>query len=252
MERCSWSWPSSHGCILPRFRRRASRGSADAAAPSLDRPGATNAIRRHRPRSPTAPKPRPHAVAAATGMPQQAGADATLLALYRGEPNAILRREALRRWDAERQPGLSEVARVAAADADPTVIVQALEILERLADRDAAPLLLRILEENRDRPDGYGMPIRAAAIRALGACGDIGSIPALVKELERHEDLSHDNAVVQALARIGHASALTALDGQLGYLAKFNPTESIVQESLREARELTPEARDRISKETAR
>ena len=171
-----------------------------------------------------------------------------LVVQYRREPNAILRREAMRKGDEEKQPGVLEVARVAVSDADPTVILQALAILETRRDKSSAPLLTRALQENARRPDGYGMPIREAAIRALGQCGDASVVPVLVKELDRHDDLSYDNAIVQALGQIGDASALEALNAQIQRLEKFKPVESIAREPLKQALAITTAARDRIMK----
>jgi N-acetylglutamate synthase/N-acetylornithine aminotransferase len=92
------------------------------------------------------------------------------------------------------------------------------------------------------------MPIREMAIRALGACGGGDNVPQLVAELERHEDLSYDNVVVESLGLIGHVSALDALNRQIRRLEQFKPRERMVQEVVQRALEITIAARDRIIK----
>ena len=171
-----------------------------------------------------------------------------LIAQYKGEPNAILRREAMLKWSQEEQPAIGEVVQVAVTDGDPSVILQALEILARRGDKASAPLLASVIRDNAIRPDGYGMPIREMAIRALGACGGGDNVPQLVAELERHEDLSYDNVVVESLGLIGHVSALDALNRQIRRLEQFKPGERMVQEVVQRALEITIAARDRIIK----
>lgn len=175
-------------------------------------------------------------------------APSALVAEYRGEPNAILRREAMVKWNQENQPGVGEVVQIAVADADPSVILQALEILGRRGDKASAPLLARVIRENGIRADGYGMPIREMAIRALGICGGGANVPQLVAELDRHEDLSYDNVVVEAMGLIGDVSALDALNRQIRRLEQFKPGERMVQEVVQRALEITIAARDRITK----
>ena len=92
------------------------------------------------------------------------------------------------------------------------------------------------------------MPIRELPTRALGACGGGDNVPQLVAELERHEDLSYDNVVVESLGLIGHVSALDALNRQIRRLEQFKPRERMVQEVVQRALEITIAARDRIIK----
>jgi len=189
----------------------------------------------------------PVSTATTTGTPP-AAVKSPLLLLFRQEPNAILRREALQKWGEGKQAGVMDVATAAVTDSDPTVILQALNILARLGDKNSVPLLLLVLQENHGRPDGYGMPIREAAIRALGQLGEGSTVTVLVRELNRHEDLSYDNNIVEALGQIGDASALEPLNRQIARLENFKPVESIALEPLKQALAITVAARDRITK----
>lgn len=178
--------------------------------------------------------------------PPVKGETGSLMELYRGQPNAILRREALKKWAVEDRPGAPEAAEFAVRDADPTVILQALEILGSRGQRSSMSVLACVLQDNVRRPDGYGPAICEAAVLALGQCGDSSVASVLIKELERHDDLSYDTAVVKSLGMIGDHSALDALDRHIHRMETLKPTEAIALEPWRQAMAAAIEARNRI------
>jgi HEAT repeat protein len=165
----------------------------------------------------------------------------------RAERNDVLRRELLARWNRENRPGTEAAAEWALSDPDPTVILQAIEILKNRKTRSAAPAMMRVIEQNRRRPDGYGTAIREAAATALGACGNAAAVPLLLKELEGHDDLSYDVAVVKALGDIGEIAALPAVESQLRRLETLKPTEALALGPWRQAMETAQAARQKLS-----
>ena len=174
----------------------------------------------------------------------------SLIEEYRREPNPILRRERLRTWADEKRPNLYDVALLAVRDDDPTLVLQGVSILAALKEKRLAPLLLRLLEENRRRPDGYGPPIREAVVLALGACGDPAVVPLLVRDLDAHDDFSYDQTIVKALGDIGAKSALPAIDRQIAWLEAHKPTEAIALGPWRDAMNTAREARRQIERQS--
>jgi hypothetical protein len=167
---------------------------------------------------------------------------------FDAESNAILRRERLAALERDGDAGLPAITVHALADRDPTVVIQSAQVLQRRPGRDRAPLLLAALQANRRRPDGYGMPIRIQVLGALGACGDGSAVDAVVAELERHEDLSVDNAAAAALGAIGDPRAADALDRHLARLEGFKPTEAIALGPWRDAIRIAREARQKLNR----
>jgi HEAT repeat protein len=177
----------------------------------------------------------PRRVSATVLGPAATAEGAALIEQYRRQSNAILRREALKTWHREGRSAALEVATAAVLDPDPTVVLQALQILESAGRRDSTPVLAQVLEQNLRRPDGYGLVIRQEAIRALGRCGDHSVTPLLTRELEKHSDLGYDTTLVAALGQVGDRSALATLEQHLRRLEERRPSEAIALEPWKQA-----------------
>lgn len=161
------------------------------------------------------------------------------------DSNAIIRGEAARGLGrlllVEQLPAESRKAAISilttqlTTEPDPTVVVEVAQSLASGGQPGPVDALLQTLAANRIRPDGYGIPIRIAAIQALGACGDRRATPALVEELGLAEDMSFDNEVVVAMDTIGDPAALAALRSHRDELLRNKPSEPIARQPWQEA-----------------
>ena len=174
------------------------------------------------------------------------GTPLALTARLRAEPNAVLRRELLAGARGAATADVEAAAAAATEDADPTVVIEALDVIRLGRFRNQADRLVQTLSRNRRRPDGYGPAIRESAMRALGACGGASAVPALVAELERHEDLGYDTVAVTSLGEIGDRSALAAVDAFIARLETLKPKEAIALEPWQRAMAAALEARQRV------
>lgn len=165
----------------------------------------------------------------------------------RSLPNAILRRDGLVQAAQQR----SEVETLLLADAflsdpDPTVIIQAIQIvpsappiakpmsdgkkLKPAVTQRASPILsplLKAWDANRLRPDGYGPSIIQEIIKAIGRQGDRVAVDPLLVQFAKHEDLSLDTDIVTSLGQIADPQARDSILAWRAKLLANKPTVAI-------------------------
>jgi len=161
-----------------------------------------------------------------TGSPHRSSS-LPLATQFRQEKNSILRLNKLKKWTKEERLGLDRAAILALDDSDPIVVMEGLSILSQFRSPYSTGLLLKALDENHNRPDGYGLAICKVAIQSLGKSKDASAVPALLKELNEHMDLAYDRIIVEALGNIGDLSALQAVTQFIAYLETVKPEEPI-------------------------
>lgn len=136
-------------------------------------------------------------------LPQAAASAERIVALLYDEENAGLRNaaaEILVKLGAAVLPILTK----AAESPDPDVRKFILDILGDIGDRQATPLLLRLLQNDVETN------VRAAAAENLGKIRDAGAVPAMVSALSS-PDLLVQFSLLDALGRIGCAIPVTGL-----------------------------------------
>ncbi|MEL7036037.1 MAG: HEAT repeat domain-containing protein [Cyanobacteria bacterium J06592_8] len=80
----------------------------------------------------------------------------------------------------------------------------------RVCEPEAVDALLAALEDDSDRTEDGGYPLRRNAARALGKLGDRGAVPALIECLDC-SDYYVREAAAQALEALGDQSSIPAL-----------------------------------------
>lgn len=128
-----------------------------------------------------------------------------IVALLYDEENAGLRNAAAEIL-IKLGPGVLPVLTRAADTRDPDVRKFILDIMGEIGDRQATPLLLRLLQNDVETN------VRAAAAENLGKIGDARAVPVMVSALA-DPDLLVQFSLLDALGRIGSAIPLAGLVG---------------------------------------
>ena len=163
------------------------------------------------------------------------------------ENNSILRMEKLRRWNTEKKGGIDKVATVALEDSDPMIVMEAIGVLGELKSDASTTELLKVLDEGRERPDGYGQAICLAAITALGTAQNASpATPLLVASLTEHIDLSYDKAIVESLGNIGDYEAIVPIESYIAYLKTIKPNKPFFLHPWQEAMDIATEALNKL------
>lgn len=108
---------------------------------------------------------------------------------------------------------------------DPRMVAAAAASLAAIAGRTAVPSIAATLKENRSRADGQQDVVCAACVEALKRIGDASALPALAEELEKTVgvSLSYDygSRVVSVIREIGDAAGIPTLQSYVERLSEL-------------------------------
>ncbi len=130
-----------------------------------------------------------------------------------------LREIAVRALGRTKSDRAAQYVAAALQDEDPTVQCAAIGAWEAMKGEEAIPDIAKLLEENRERPDGCQVEVAEACVKALGATRSSEALPTLAKELQwvaQHAgalaSIQYGNVVIDAVADIGDSRSATMLE----------------------------------------
>jgi hypothetical protein len=136
--------------------------------------------------------------------------------------------KALGRMD---QPEIAAYLRGKLTDRNPRIIAAAVDGLARIDGDNAVPVIVKTLNQNHSRADGFQDVVCRACVESLGSIGSPEAVPALAKELEEQVGKSfqydYGSEVVAALREIGHPSGRQAL---ISYISKLESKKEKMKE----------------------
>ncbi len=173
---------------------------------------------------------------------------AEALAVYFNDTNSVIRAEAIKgvgklmKNGVELTPEMVAMLESALSDSSSDVIIQAAGGLQKNASKKSEAKLLSAFKDALKRKDGYDIAVRTAIIQALGTCADRKTgkaLKLLAGQMGCGIGLDYDNAVTEALGKIGDPKALKILRTRLDDLLAHEPEEKIAHKPWEEAVALT-------------
>lgn len=140
------------------------------------------------------------------------------------ESGAHLAPEAVRALEGMGRPSARQYVERSTAHGHPMVAAAAIHALGRRGAA-AVPLIERAMDANRERPDGFEEPVRAAAIEALADTGAAAAVAPMARALAAIDPstslgYAHADTIVAALVRLGRPEGVPALQAHLARLQR--------------------------------